>query len=408
MGDDLTRPYPPYIVLNHTSLQRRFLCDTHTDSGGWLVIQRRAAGDVDFYKDWSSYRDGFGSPTGDHWLGNKAIHEQTDQTASFTECRLHADFMTVQGQLEDETDKYGLIVAICSDWRMRQTSMVLSLLSIQTGGGDRQVWSYRCYLFRLEDETDKLEDETDKYGFIVAICSDWRMRQTSMVLSLLSVQTGGGDRQVWFYRCSLFRLEDETDKVEDETDKYGFIVAICSDWRMRQTNWRRRQTSMVLSLLSVQTGGGDRQVWSYRCYLFRLEDETDKLEDETDKYGLIVAIYTDWRMRGGDRQVRSYRCYLFRLEDETDKYGFIVAICSDWRMRQTSMVLSLLSVQTGGGDRQVWFYRCYLFRLEDETDKLEDETDKYGLIVAIYTDWRMRQTSMVLSLLSVQTGGGDR
>ena len=70
-------------------------------------------------------------------------------------------------------------------------------------------------------------------------------------------------------------------------------------------------------------------------------------------------------------------------------------------MRQTSMVLSLLSVQTGGLDRQVWFYRCYLFRLEDETDE-------YGLIVAIYTDWRMRQTSMVLSLLSVQTGGGDR
>ena len=62
-----------------------------------------------------------------------------------------------------------------------------------------------------------------------------------MVLSLLSVQTGGGDRQVWFYRCSLFRLEDET-------DKYGFIVAMCSDWRMRQT-------SMVLSLLSVQTRG---------------------------------------------------------------------------------------------------------------------------------------------------------
>ena len=67
-------------------------------------------------------------------------------------------------------------------------------------------------------------------------------------------------------------------------------------------------------------------------------------------------------------------------------------------MRQTSMVLSLLSVQTGGGDRQVWFYRCYLFRLEDETDE-------YGLIVAIYTDWRMRQTSMILSLLSIQTGG---
>ena len=62
--------------------------------------------------------------------------------------------------------------------------MVLLLLSVQTGGGDRQVWFYRCYLFRLEEARDK-------YSFIVAICSDWRRRQTSMVLSLLSVQTRG-------------------------------------------------------------------------------------------------------------------------------------------------------------------------------------------------------------------------
>ncbi|RUS69132.1 hypothetical protein EGW08_023106, partial [Elysia chlorotica] len=41
--------------------------------------QRRTRGDVDFKRDWTAYRDGFGSVTGDFWLGNEAIHTLTDQ-----------------------------------------------------------------------------------------------------------------------------------------------------------------------------------------------------------------------------------------------------------------------------------------------------------------------------------------
>ena len=45
--------------------------------------QRRAAGDVDFYRDWTAYRDGFGSLTGDFWLGNEAIHTLTDAVSKY-------------------------------------------------------------------------------------------------------------------------------------------------------------------------------------------------------------------------------------------------------------------------------------------------------------------------------------
>ena len=41
--------------------------------------QRRATGDVEFYKDWTAYKTGFGALTGDFWLGNDAIHALTDQ-----------------------------------------------------------------------------------------------------------------------------------------------------------------------------------------------------------------------------------------------------------------------------------------------------------------------------------------
>ena len=40
----------------------RVYCDTISGGGGWLVIQRRKDGSVDFNKDWKNYEDGFGAP----------------------------------------------------------------------------------------------------------------------------------------------------------------------------------------------------------------------------------------------------------------------------------------------------------------------------------------------------------
>ncbi|GFO06996.1 fibrinogen-related protein 3-2 [Plakobranchus ocellatus] len=78
MGDDLTKTYPPYVIMSHDGPKKQILCDTHTDGGGWIVLQRRATGDVDFYRDWTSYREGFGSLTGDFWMGNEALFNLTD------------------------------------------------------------------------------------------------------------------------------------------------------------------------------------------------------------------------------------------------------------------------------------------------------------------------------------------
>ena len=42
--------------------------------GGWIVIQRRSTGNIDFHRNCVDYRDGFGYLDGDFWLINDNIH----------------------------------------------------------------------------------------------------------------------------------------------------------------------------------------------------------------------------------------------------------------------------------------------------------------------------------------------
>ena len=61
-------------------------CDTVTAGGGWLVIQRRIDGSVDFNRYWSEYEEGFGDlpvdnkdTTGEFWIGLRSLHCLTSQ-----------------------------------------------------------------------------------------------------------------------------------------------------------------------------------------------------------------------------------------------------------------------------------------------------------------------------------------
>ncbi|XP_016386090.1 angiopoietin-related protein 1b isoform X1 [Sinocyclocheilus rhinocerous] len=49
-------------------------CEHDVDRGGWTLIQRRKDGSVNFFRNWDSYKKGFGDVDGEHWLGLENIY----------------------------------------------------------------------------------------------------------------------------------------------------------------------------------------------------------------------------------------------------------------------------------------------------------------------------------------------
>uniref|UniRef100_A0A8C5ETI5 Fibrinogen C-terminal domain-containing protein n=1 Tax=Gouania willdenowi TaxID=441366 RepID=A0A8C5ETI5_GOUWI len=88
--------------------------------GGWTVFQRRRDGSVSFNRRWSEYRDGFGEPHGEHWLGNQHLHQLSNQgqyslrihLQDWSHAHRHALYSTFR--ISDEDDHYRLHVSAFS------------------------------------------------------------------------------------------------------------------------------------------------------------------------------------------------------------------------------------------------------------------------------------------------------
>ena len=72
-----------YVIPNFCGMDEQCeaeaYCDTINGGGGWLVVQRRQDGSVDFNRTWVEYEDSFGNLTGEFWYGLRALHCLTSQ-----------------------------------------------------------------------------------------------------------------------------------------------------------------------------------------------------------------------------------------------------------------------------------------------------------------------------------------
>ena len=91
-------------------------CDMTSAPGrGWTIFQRRVDGSVDFFRNWSDYKVGFGNLSGEYWLGLDKIRRLT--TSGQNTWRV--DLTTFENEtayavyesfaLADESDGYRLI-----------------------------------------------------------------------------------------------------------------------------------------------------------------------------------------------------------------------------------------------------------------------------------------------------------
>ncbi|XP_034472799.1 ficolin-1-like isoform X1 [Drosophila innubila] len=67
------------LLPNFSNQHFKVACDAETQGGGWTIILRRMDGSVNFYRNWTEYKNGFGDLNGEFFLGLDKIHVLTKE-----------------------------------------------------------------------------------------------------------------------------------------------------------------------------------------------------------------------------------------------------------------------------------------------------------------------------------------
>ncbi|KAL7887377.1 hypothetical protein AOLI_G00050980 [Acnodon oligacanthus] len=141
--------YAIHITLRDT---KKVYCNMETAGGGWTVIQLRKDGTLDFHRTWKEYKMGFGSLSGEHWLGNEFVFQLTSQQ----QYTLRVELTDWEGQqvfsqydsfqLASEKQNYRLFLKSHSGTAGRQSSLVINGADFSTKDVDNDNCICKCAL----------------------------------------------------------------------------------------------------------------------------------------------------------------------------------------------------------------------------------------------------------------------
>ncbi|XP_068528598.1 angiopoietin-1 isoform X1 [Anas acuta] len=140
------------IYINNVSDPKKVFCNMEIAGGGWTVIQHREDGSLDFQKGWKEYKMGFGSPSGEHWLGNEFIFAMTSQR----QYSLRIELMDWEGNraysqydrfhIGNEKQNYRLYLKGHSGTAGKQSSLILHGAEFSTKDADNDNCMCKCAL----------------------------------------------------------------------------------------------------------------------------------------------------------------------------------------------------------------------------------------------------------------------
>jgi hypothetical protein len=108
---------------------------TSSPGKGWTIFQRRVSGSVDFYRNWTDYKYGFGSLDGEFWLGLDKIYRLSQSGQNV----LRFDLENFEGEkrfaifeafeVANETNGYLLFVANYTGKKIKLFNSILTGMS---------------------------------------------------------------------------------------------------------------------------------------------------------------------------------------------------------------------------------------------------------------------------------------
>ena len=142
-------PYPVVHPSQMNGLAGPILCDSETDGGGWIIVQRRVSGGVDFNRTWAEYKRGFGGLDTDFWIGNDILYNMTSSAIyelrfdlRYEDKVLYARYATFS--IGNEKDKYKLKLGDYVEGNAGDSYMDQNGMKFSTVDQDNDLHSASC------------------------------------------------------------------------------------------------------------------------------------------------------------------------------------------------------------------------------------------------------------------------